>query len=159
MSIEHVRTPWRVRYLVSRVSGPVALECLVPEYMLPDALGEGASGQNGHLAALLEPRGARALAAQLHDDIQVPWQVRYRRWWWLRESVLERLGGRRDSAERSRGYAMDAVPWWRRTGQLPPVLCSEGAALKRMRTPPGLAARLMYPSTLLPSSCAAGGRA
>lgn len=88
----------------------------------------------------------------MKSTVETPWQVRYVRWWWIREArrhldvVLRRrrctcTGGgwpcsyekwHRQAATTALGYAKNCRPHWLATGTVPFVMWSEGEALARM---------------------------
>ncbi|TAL40958.1 MAG: hypothetical protein EPN91_11850 [Salinibacterium sp.] len=67
-------------------------------------------------------------------SIEMPWQVRYVRWWLLREARRPAADqADRESRKRSRQYAREIKDRWLATGSVPVAYVSEGEALARMR--------------------------
>jgi hypothetical protein len=72
---------------------------------------------------------------------EIPWEVRYVRWWWYREArwhiSMARAGLRTAhnlvSAQRCRRYAHGTRRQWLHTGKLPPCVLTKSEALKAMR--------------------------
>jgi hypothetical protein len=66
------------------------------------------------------------------DSIEIPWQVRWARWWWRREARWCLRRGNRACAASAIRYARGVVAHWRATGEIPTPGTPRDLALQYM---------------------------